>query len=258
MTDQKIINHTGLTALRQLANDSPTMFTEMDPEEFLSSVTEAAKDHNIWGAVPLDIRRDLSPLNDIQESGPTTDREFAWVVRDALGHLTAARGLDEYIWATINCFVIPRYVSVRWQSSNQANKAEHLPNFVRRHWLDGGTTAARQDNAIARLWWLGEFGTRAARHSDWIDDDQMLDAMANNVNLYHQLFRRPNLLSRPKLVAAIYEVFLSDSNDYLAQTKYASELLATLNFMAAQKSIDFMSVSELREVVEEAKPPKEP
>ena len=258
MKVQKIINHSGLTALRELSQRSPGIFIDADPDVLHSAMIEAAKGQSIWSATPLDLRRDLSPLNAIQEDGPGTDREFARVVRDALGHLTAARGLDEYIWATINCFVIPQYVSVRWQSSNQANKAEHLPNFVRRHWLDGGTIKARQDNAIARLWWLGEFATRAAQHSDWIDDDDMLDAMANNVNLYHQLFRRPNLLSRPKLVAAIYEVFLSDSNDYLNVTRYASELLRTLNFIAAQKSLDFMSVAELREVVEEAKPPKEP
>ena len=258
MKVQKIINHSGLTALRELAERSPSIFIDTDPDVLHSSMIEAAKGQSTLSATPLDLRSDLSPLNAIQESGPDTDREFAWVVRDALGHLTAARGLDEYIWATINCFVIPRYVSVRWQSSNQANKPEHLPAFVRRHWLDGGKIGARQDNAIARLWWLGEFATRAAQHSDRIDDDQMLDAMANNVNLYHQLFRRPNLLSRPKMVAAIYEVFLSDSNDYLNVTKYASELLRTLNFIAAQKSLDFMSVAELREVVEEAKPPKEP
>lgn len=258
MKVQKIINHSGLTALRELSERSPSIFVDADPDVLHSAMIEAANGQSTWSPTLLDLRRDLSPLNAIQESGPGTDREFAWVVRDALGHLTAARGLDEYIWATINCFVIPRYVSVRWQSSNQANKSEHLPAFVRRHWLDGGTTKARQNNAIARLWWLGEFATRAAQHSDWIDDDQMLDAMANRVNLYHQLFRRPNLLSRPKLVAAIYEVFLSDSNDYLNVTKYASELLHTLNFIAAQKSFDFMSVAELRDVVEEAKPPKEP
>ena len=258
MTEQKIINHTGLTALRELAQRSPGIFIDADLDVLHSAVTEAAKGQSTWSPTPLDLRGDLSPLNAIQKSGPDTDREFAWVVRGTLGHLTAARGLDEYIWATINCFVIPRYVSVRWQSSNQANKPEHLPAFVRRHWLDGGTTEARQDNAIARLWWLGEFAARAAQHSDWIDDDQMLDAMANRVNLYHQLLRRRYLCSRPKLVAAIYEVFLSDSNDYLNVTRYASELLRTLNFLAAEKSLDFMSVAELREVVEEAKPPKEP
>ena len=86
--------------------------------------------------------------------------------------------------------------------------------------------------------------------------DELLNLMANNVNLYHQLLDRPNLLSRPKLVAAIYEVFDRD-NKYLKATKYANELLASLNFRAAEESLDFMDLSELREVVEELKPPKE-
>ena len=81
--------------------------------------------------------------------------------------------------------------------------------------------------------------------------------MAGNVNLYHQLLSRRFLLSRSKLVAAIYEVFLDD-NDYLGSTKYANEMLRSLNFIAAQVSLDFMDISELREAVEEAKPPKDP
>ena len=83
--------------------------------------------------------------------------------------------------------------------------------------------------------------------------------MAGNVNLYHQLLSRPILLSRSKLIAAIYEVFLdSDSdNDYLGATRYASEMLASLNLLAAQVSLDFMDMTELRAAVEGAKPPKE-
>ena len=129
---------------------------------------------------------------------------------------------------------------------------------MKRHWLDGGQVGARQDNSIARLWWLAELSARAAEHTDLYSADELLDAMANNVNLYHQLLSRPILLSRSKLIAAVYEVFLDGDNDYLGSTKYANEMLASLNFEAAQVSLDFMDMSELRQAVEEAKPPKEP
>lgn len=80
--------------------------------------------------------------------------------------------------------------------------------------------------------------------------------MANNVNLYHQLLARPVLISRPRLLAAIYEVFLEDGNDYLRSTKYANELIKGLNLRAASVSFDLMTTEELRQVIEEAKPPK--
>ena len=90
------------------------------------------------------------------------------------------------------------------------------------------------------------------------NENEILEAMAHNVNLYHQLLSRPNLLSRSRLLAAIYEIFLEPDNDYLRTTRYANEMLESLNFMAAQFSLDFMDLPELRKVVEEAKPPKEP
>ena len=42
-----------------------------------------------------------------------------------------------------------------------------------------------------------------AEHTDMYRADELLDAMAGNVNLYHQLLSRPILLSRSKLIAAI-------------------------------------------------------
>ena len=81
--------------------------------------------------------------------------------------------------------------------------------------------------------------------------------MAQNVNLYHQLLARPNLLARSRLVAFIYEVFLEPGNDYLGITRYANEMLTSLNLTAAQESLDFMDMNELRKTVEGVIPPKE-
>ena len=87
--------------------------------------------------------------------------------------------------------------------------------------------------------------------------EELLDAMAQNVNLYHQLLARPNLLARSRLVAVIYEVFLEPGNDYLGITRYANEMLTSLNLTAAQESLDFMDMNELRKTVEGVIPPKE-
>ncbi len=255
MNKYRIVNDDGLFALKNLADETPHLFIEADTTALRKRMTERAQTDNLWGEY-MDIRADLSRLNTLSGGGPQSDAAFVPPVRQAFGHLPPAEGLNDYRWAAINCFVIPKYAQTRW-SHVQPNDEKRLPAFVRRHWLDGHLISARQDNSIARLWWLGELSDRAAKYSERYDADDILNAMANNVNLYHQLLARPNLASRSKLVAAVYEVFLEDGNDYLSATRYASEMLSALNYTAADISLDFMDMSELRDIVEEAKPPKE-
>ena len=255
MVEYRLVNDNGLVALKEAAVKFPSQFLDASPDTLWKTMEEVVHTDDLWGPV-LDIRSGLSLMNGVTEGGPGTDAAFVPLVRQALGHLPPSEGLNDYRWATINCFVVPQYVSARWPAGNLVNDKKRLSEFVNRHWLKGHLTDARQDNAIARLWWLGELSERAARHSDRYGTDDILNAMANNVNLYHQLLYRRNIVSRAKLVAAIYEVFLDD-NDYLGATRYASELLSALNYRAADISLDFMELSELREVVEEAKPPKE-
>ena len=256
MNEHNMVNDNGLRALKLLAEESPRLFTEVDTEVLKSRMAERVQTDDLWGA-PLDIHADLSTLNSLTKGGPSSDAAFVPLIKQALGHLPPAEGLSDYRWGTINSFVTPEYTQARW-SHVQPSDEKGLPSFVRRHWLDGHLTDARQDNSIARLWWLGELSERAAEYSERHSAEDILNAMANNVNLYHQLLYRRNLVSRSKLVAAIYEVFLEDDNDYLNITGYASEMLSTLNYLAADVSLDFMNISELRDIVEEAKPPKEP
>ena len=253
MIEQRLLNDDGIAALKELTYKSSKLIIAVDPDTLAKRVQEQALTEDIWGN-SFDLDDDILVLNNLKESGPGTDADFSRIIRRALPNLRADQGLDEYMWATVNCFVISDYVRTRWKHV-LPSKSEQVPNYVRRHWLDGEKVTARQNNAIARLWWLGEFSDRAAQHSA-LNSDELLEAMANNVNLYHQLLSRPNLLSRSRLVAAIYEVFLDD-NDYLRITKYANELLESLNLRAAGESLDLMDLSELREVVEESKPPKE-
>ena len=255
MNRYSFVNENGLASLKALSQEKPDLFLDANPDALVVAMEERVGTSDLWDA-PLDLKADLSSLNEVEQGGPDTDARNARLVRNGLGHLPPSEGLNEHRWDSINCFVLPRYASVRW-SHVQPKDPERLPSFVARHWLNGGQVGARQDNSIARLWWLGELSERAAEHTDMYSADELLDAMAGNVNLYHQLLSRPILLSRSKLVAAIYEVFL-DGNDYLGSTKYANQMLGSLNFMAAQVSLDLMDVSELRDAVEEAKPPKDP
>ena len=255
ISSPRFINDAGLAILEELAQKEPTLFLAADPDALKARLETLAETNDIWDG-ELDLRSGLLELNKIDVPGPETDSRFAPLVRHAVPHLPPAEGLNEYRWATINCFVIPEYVTKRWSNALPRDK-NRIPNFVASHWLDGGKVGAIRANAIARLWWLGEFSERAAKHSALYDNDDFREAMAGHVNLYHQFLSRPNLISRDKLITAVYEVFLDD-NDYLDTTKYASQLMSELNSRAAEVSLDFMEVPELKEVVEEAKPPKGP
>ena len=252
----RMLNDDGLSALKNLAYEKPHLFLDADPLALEKAMAERMRTEDLWGR-PLGLREDLSSLNSLSEGGPGTDVAFVPSVRKGLGHLPPTEGLNDYRWNAINCFVIPQYTKIRW-SDAEPNDEKRLPAFVKRHWLDGHLTDARQNNSADRLWWLGELSHRAGKYSERYDAADFLQAMAGNVNLYHQFLSRPNLASRSKLVAAIYEVFLEDGNDYLSQTKYASEMMSTLNYLAADVALDFMDMDELRDIVEEAKPPKGP
>lgn len=80
--------------------------------------------------------------------------------------------------------------------------------------------------------------------------------MSNNVNFYHQTIDRTYLAANPRLLAAMYDVFL-DGNEHLNVTKNANAMLKSLNIRAGATALDMMDYDELRAVIEEAKPPKE-
>lgn len=246
------VNESGYRTLLGIANDSPQLFTKPDLNRLRQEMVDRADTEELW-AEPINITRSIDSLNDLEERGPDTDVHYAKIIREALDGLSLVDVADELFWASINCFSISEYVPVRWSTSNTRNT--NPTNFVNAHWLKSSGAKGRESNAAARLWWLGEISNRASRFSQH-SADRLLEAMANEVNLYHQTLARPYLLANPRLVAAIYDLAL-DYNEHLFQTKYANQLFKSLNLRAGATALDMMDDDELRSVVEEAKPPKE-
>ena len=244
------VNEDGYRTLLGIAGDSPQFFTDPDLERLRQEMTERAETEDLWGR-PIQLGCSLDSLNDVEERGPDTDYHYAKIIRQALEGLSFLDVSDELFWASINCFTIAEYVPTRWSTSNIRNT--NPTNFVNAHWLKTGSRG-RESNASARLWWLGEIAERVARFSQH-NSDELLGAMANNVNLYHQTLARPYLMANPRIVAAIYDLAL-DGNEHLFQTAYANQLFKSLNLRAGATALDMMDDDELRDVVEEAKPPK--
>ncbi len=259
MTELRLVSDAGFKALGQLSADDPGLFVRSDPETLRARMEAAVHDEGgpdalPYAETPFQIQASLDELNQLDKGGPSSDASLSLVLHRAIGELSPAQAANPKLWASINCFGLSRYVPVRWESSNLSNSAS--TNFVDLHWLKYAGAGGRESNAAARLWWLGEMASRAAEHSQHSYDD-LLAAMAGNVNLYHQVNDRSFLSANPRLLAAVYDVFL-DGNDHLKTTRDASDLMKALNLRAAAMSFDFLEYHELRQVVEEAKPPKGP
>ena len=250
MDTVQIVNDRGYKELRNLAASQPTLFMESDAERLRQAIVKEAGTDQVWDRT-VQLRCSLAPLNELDKSGPSTDYHYSQIVRQALVDISPADAANELFWASINCFAIADYVPERWKTGLTVKTK--MENFVDSHWLRAGSDG-REANAAARLWWLGEISERVAQYSKY-SSLELLDAMANNVNLYHQTLARPYLIANPKLVAAIYEIAM-EGNEYLYRTDYANQLFKSLNLRAGATALDLMDDDELRAVVREAVPPK--
>ena len=248
------LNDTGYQILEGIAHRAPNLFfagrflkEELDREA-------SWQGEDVYTDKPIELDVTLQPLNQVRESGPATDAYYAPLVRQALSNLSPASASDGLLWTSINCFVLSSYIQARWGSHHKTYQ------FVKRHWLWLGTEG-RTWNASARLWWLAELANRASRFSNY-SEETLLEAMAGEVGLYHQLTSRRYLAANAKVVAAIYDVVLDnvghdEYNNYIFKKKYANELMKALNLRAGAISFDIFDYGELYELVEESLPPKE-
>ena len=262
-----LLSTKGYQELWGLSNHYPQLFYEDPPSTTLKDQLEqihAAKGgepEELWdGEIALQV--DLSALNEADYQSNETDAFNAPLIRQALPSVTPAKAADHRLWASVNCFALLPYTTIRWNQSSSAkapcrtDETQKLREWVQEHYLGHGVDM-KQNNAAARLWWLTEMADRTAEHSKH-SAERLLPAMANDVEMYHQLISRPYLASNPRVVGAIYDLALSPGNDYLLRRPYPNRMLQNLNLKAAAVSLGSLSAATMEAVVVEAKPPKEP
>ena len=258
----RVLSDAGYRSLTILASERPEMFVNgvIDDSNMLEAEMRKIDSESIWaGARPL--YRTIDELNDIKDRGPGADYRHAKIVGEALGELSPREYSDDLLWASLNCFPLAKYTSVRWQytprrSRKSPKTVSEMSRFVESHWLRCGPDG-RRANATARLFWLSELARRFAPESIHLDEDELLKFLSENVNVYHQVLSRPLLLAIPTLMAKIIEVICEPGNDYLKQTKYISDLLMALNIRAGAQSLDMMAAGELDSLIRESLPPKD-
>ncbi len=261
-TSFRLLSDAGYRSLSTLAAESPQLFmngASENPDTLETEMQKIESEPN-WAGVKS-LNRPINELNEICESGPGADYHHSKILREALGDLAPQEYSDELLWASLNCFPLAKYTAVRWRytprrSSKTARNVSEMTNFVQSHWLRCPSDG-RRANASARLFWLGELSRRFAPESSRLDEDEMLQFLSGNVNVYHQILSRPYLSGVPTLMAKIIDAICDPGNEYLKQTKNISDLMMAINVRAGAQSLDIMDDDELSQLVRESLPPKE-
>ncbi len=257
----------GYEELQGLCNHNPRLFYENPSPSALKGALEEQRRKKgfppeaLWDAEIIP-QENLEKLNAAERQDDSTDAENAPLLRKSFPDITPVTAADYRLWASINCFALLPYTTRRWNHTN-SNKApcrtsdgQKIKEWIQEHYLGHGTGMKRY-NAAARLWWLTELSRRASEYSTH-SAPRLLSAMANDVEMYHQLLDRPYLVSNPRIVAKIYDLALQPGNDYMFRRPYPNRMLQSLNLKAAATSLGTLSDETLARVVEEAKPPKGP
>ena len=257
----RLLSNAGHRTLLAIAAERPQLFMNYDiGPDTLETEMKEIESEPIWAGFKS-LNRPIDELNEISESGPGADYYHSKIIRDALGGLTPKEYSDELLWASINCFPLAKYTAVRWhftprRSIKSNRNVSDMTKFVQSHWLRCPSDG-RRANASARLFWLCELSKRFAPESSRLNEDEMLQFLSGNVNVYHQILSRPYLLGVPRLIGKIIDAICENGNEYLKQTKNISDLLMAINIRGGAQSIDMMGEEELGQLVRESLPPKE-
>lgn len=253
LNDVPRLNEKGYLILEELADSSPLLFLEGDTEKLRDLISERASKEgdSPYRSETIKLEVPLDPLNKLEQAGPDTDAYYAPLVRQAVSGISPAQAAEDSFWTSINCFVLSPYTKVRWSTSNL--KESNLSKFVKNHWL--WNDRPRRSNASARLWWLFETAQRASHFSKY-STETLLENMADNVELYHQLMDRTYFAANPLLVATVYDIAI-EKNNYLFDKPYPNQLMKALNMRAGNISFDVFDYDELYTIVESCLPPKE-
>ena len=261
--DLRMLSEEGYRSLVELAHERPEGFIDGFNEgpNWLESELRESVETSIWSGSRR-LYRSIDELNEIDKDGPDADYEHSKILCEALGTLSPADYSNGLLWASLNCFNLAKYASVRWKyvyrkSKAHSNERASKASFVNSHWLEY-TSDSRRANASARLFWLNELSRRISAHSDVFDDDEMLRFLSGNVNVYHQILSRPYLIANSVLMAKVCEAIKVSGDDYFKQTKTLSNWLAAINTRAGAQSLDMLDDDEIESLVKESQPPKGP
>lgn len=128
------------------------------------------------------------------------DRTNVPLVRNAIQGMDALSATDERFWLSITVGNANSYAAPRW--FDPAAEQELQATAVSNHWFARTSRDFIRNQAIARLWWLGEY----VESLDTLDIQDALEVLFWNSDLQSQFVGRPTSMSSRKVGASILGV----------------------------------------------------
>lgn len=157
-------------------------------------------------SIPLQRSFDPAPLASLSpEVGVEAELANSHLVWNALGSaLIPSLARENRIWIRLSHVECLNFARKRWLSKGST---EALEKSVKAHFFANTLTAARDDHAIARLWWNGWI----ARQVNLEDPDHALRLILSSADIRSNLIERPWMFARPALARGILRMMESES-----------------------------------------------
>ena len=178
---------------------------------------------NGWQIDLKTVNLDEAALSTLDGSATTPDVEVrnSLIVHNALPGMTRAIAREERIWVRLTHMECLEYTRSRWLSGVKPQEAE---SQILIHFFASTLTQARDDNAIARLWWNAEIAKIASPD----DPEGALRLILRRADIRSNFVERSRTVSRPKLAQGIVRIMEADPWVLSTEASYR-EFMKVLN-----------------------------
>ncbi|RKQ52891.1 hypothetical protein C8E02_3360 [Vogesella indigofera] len=158
---------------------------------------------NGWGIESSLMKINSAALSDLDGTSQTAeaDAKNSLIVYQALQGMTPALAMEECVWTRLTHTECIEYTRARWFSKSSSYDNEKFDKHVLLHFFARGLTGARDDNAIARLWWNMHIATMLSPSSP----KDALDCILKTADIRSNLVERSWTGARVPLSRAIVE-----------------------------------------------------
>jgi len=214
-------------------------------ERYLSGDFNDVALNNGWKIDLKTVTLDELKLSKLDGSATTPDVEVrnSLIVHGALLGMTRAIAREERVWARLTHMECLEYSRSRWLSGLKPEEAE--PHILT-HFFAGTLTQARDDNAIARLWWNAEI----AKIASPADPERALRLILRRADIRSNFVERSRTVSRPKLAQGIVRIMEADPWVLSTEASYR-EFMKVLNRNGGGILFETMDDEEIDDLLRE-------
>lgn len=190
-------------------------------------------------SIPLRKEFDPAPLESLSpQVGMEAELANSQLVWEALGTaLTPSLARENRIWIRLSHVECLEFARKRWLSKGSE---EAIEKSVKTHFFANTRTAARDDHAIARLWWNGWI----ARQVSPADPDSVLRLILSSADIRSNLVERPWMFARPALASGIVRMMEADSWLLSSEINFR-EFTKAANLLGGGVAFEIMTVNEV-------------